>query len=373
MVFPFGVSVGDFIAGINIILDCVKAVDDVTGATTSYQQLVSTLDAISQSLRSVDALDVQALPQSQQQAIKAAATACLRCTNSFLRSIDKYGSLKTCPKSSPWTLSSMKTGLKKINWSLNMKDDVSRFQRNVTAHLTSLEVWLSSVQIVQNQQNHNAVKDAIELQAEQVISRVDHKAIQLISLAMDTRDRLGRQSSEQGLMLEKIANQQQILIQATSLSTQPWKDYVPSDQPDTILKLELLYRGLAEESYILSRMFCASGAREQGIVQLCALLDDCHMYCYGVALDYPRNIIPSFSSPSVGMRKNTMVSDQAHGTMALVIDGDLVEFVLTSEHTSRILTALPLGRMLLDFVHCLHHLVECSTLMIRLGHKTCNR
>jgi hypothetical protein len=147
MVFPFGVSVGDFIAGINFILDCVKAVDDARGATTSYQQLISTLDAISTALTAVDDLDLQTLPASQQQAIKAAANESRRCMNSFLRRIDRYGSLKIVSTPARWSLTSMKVGLKKINWSLNMKDDVSRFQANVIVHLNSLQILLSTLQM----------------------------------------------------------------------------------------------------------------------------------------------------------------------------------------------------------------------------------
>jgi hypothetical protein len=147
MVFPIGVSVGDFIAGINFILNCVKAIDDARGATTSYQQLISTLDAISTALTAVDGLDLQILPTSQQQAIKVAANESRRSMNSFLRRIDRYGSLKTVSTPARWSLTSMKVGLKKINWSLNMKDDVSRFQANVMVHLNSLQILLSTLQM----------------------------------------------------------------------------------------------------------------------------------------------------------------------------------------------------------------------------------
>lgn len=61
MAFPFGVYIGDFIAGINFIIDCVKAVDDIKDASASYQQLVSALGAIIVALKTVVASNLQAV------------------------------------------------------------------------------------------------------------------------------------------------------------------------------------------------------------------------------------------------------------------------------------------------------------------------
>jgi hypothetical protein len=43
MAFPFGVSVGDFIASIKVICDGFKTLDDATGASQDYRQFSSTL------------------------------------------------------------------------------------------------------------------------------------------------------------------------------------------------------------------------------------------------------------------------------------------------------------------------------------------
>jgi hypothetical protein len=59
MIFPFSVSIGDFIAGIKFIRECVEAVDDASGATSSHHHLTSTLDAISLALTGIDRLDLQ--------------------------------------------------------------------------------------------------------------------------------------------------------------------------------------------------------------------------------------------------------------------------------------------------------------------------
>lgn len=89
MVFPFGVSVGDFIAGINFLLECTKAVDGKRGASASYQQLVATIDAISVALGSIDDLESEDLPPPRKQTMKNGKEGCLGCTNTFLRSIDE--------------------------------------------------------------------------------------------------------------------------------------------------------------------------------------------------------------------------------------------------------------------------------------------
>jgi hypothetical protein len=150
MVFPLGISVRDFFLGINLILECVKAADDVKGARTNYQQLISTLDSILSALKAIIDLDLQNLPISQHQAIEVATDKCRMCTNSFLRSIDKYGSLKALSSPARWSLSSMKTGLCKLNWSLRMKGDVSRFQFNATSHLNSIQVLLTTLIMYEN-------------------------------------------------------------------------------------------------------------------------------------------------------------------------------------------------------------------------------
>jgi hypothetical protein len=146
MVFPVGVSIGDFITGITLICNCIKALDNVKGASSEYIQLSSTLDALSVALTEFDGLNLLASHASQQQAIKKTVDGCRSCINTFLRRIDKYGSLKSKSRSQ-WSLSAMKTGITKINWSLSTKSDISKFQANVSTHINAIQIVLSTIKM----------------------------------------------------------------------------------------------------------------------------------------------------------------------------------------------------------------------------------
>jgi hypothetical protein len=146
MAFPFGISLSDFIAGITLICDCIKALDDVKGASSEYIQLSSMLDALSVALTELDGLNLPARHVSQQEAIKKAVDGCRSCINTFLRRIDKYGSLMTKTRSQ-WSLPAMKTGITKINWSLSTKGDISKFQANVSTHVNAIQIVLSTIKM----------------------------------------------------------------------------------------------------------------------------------------------------------------------------------------------------------------------------------
>ena len=46
MVVPFGVSVGDFIAGIGVVLTVVQALRDVSGASVDFRELTAETESL---------------------------------------------------------------------------------------------------------------------------------------------------------------------------------------------------------------------------------------------------------------------------------------------------------------------------------------
>lgn len=56
MVFPFGVSLGDFITGIKLICDSIQTLNEATGASYDHKQLLATLKSLISTLVEIDSL-----------------------------------------------------------------------------------------------------------------------------------------------------------------------------------------------------------------------------------------------------------------------------------------------------------------------------
>jgi hypothetical protein len=56
--FPFGVSIGDFIAFIETVVTTINALKDATGAAAEYRGVVRELESLKTVLKCVDRLEV---------------------------------------------------------------------------------------------------------------------------------------------------------------------------------------------------------------------------------------------------------------------------------------------------------------------------
>lgn len=70
MVFPFGISVSDFIAGIKLIIDGLNSLSDTRGARADYNELLSSLKSLQKALEATEALD--SLSQVHSEAVDSA-------------------------------------------------------------------------------------------------------------------------------------------------------------------------------------------------------------------------------------------------------------------------------------------------------------
>lgn len=66
MVFPLGVSVGDFIGGIEFICSVKEAFEETAGSQAQYQGVLSTLQSSTQALRQLNALVLTLGPEDRQ-------------------------------------------------------------------------------------------------------------------------------------------------------------------------------------------------------------------------------------------------------------------------------------------------------------------
>ena len=146
MVFPLGVSVGDFIAGINLLCDSIQALNDVHGASSQYQQLLTSLDSLKAALVQIESLQLDASQAIQHQALRKETESCRQCINHFLERIDKYGVLQTTSQPR-WSLVAVKNAARKIQWGLFKKEDVAQFQAVLSMRSDSIQMLLLTLQV----------------------------------------------------------------------------------------------------------------------------------------------------------------------------------------------------------------------------------
>jgi hypothetical protein len=134
MAVPFGVSVGDFIAGIKLFRGAIKALDDAGGARADYTELRRCLSVLETAL---DAASRFTTPL-HQAAIKPIATDCKACIVDFLVKVAKFDMLNEKPTSP----NKLRSGLRKVQWSLCEKEKVLEFRRRLNMHVSALQLQL---------------------------------------------------------------------------------------------------------------------------------------------------------------------------------------------------------------------------------------
>ncbi|KAJ4373372.1 hypothetical protein N0V83_003667 [Neocucurbitaria cava] len=127
MVIPFGVSAGDFIAGLKLFKDAIDSLSDVRGARADYIELTQTLSALTTALDAASQFDGAV----HQAAITVVLQGCRECVKDFLTDIAKFELLKN----KSVTVRRLKTGLKKVQWALCKKEDVLNFKGHLETHL----------------------------------------------------------------------------------------------------------------------------------------------------------------------------------------------------------------------------------------------
>ena len=143
MLPPFGFSVGDFVAGIELIRQLIKALEDTAGSSAEYRGLIKELYSLERALLEVKHLDLDDSQHAQHVALRQAATQCQQTIDEFLVKIRKFQpALRTGGSKSSW-----RDGLRKVEWALYKKDDVERFRAQLNGHTTSINILLMTVQL----------------------------------------------------------------------------------------------------------------------------------------------------------------------------------------------------------------------------------
>jgi len=139
MVVPFGVSVGDFISGIQLIHTIIEALEDSAGSSAEYQGIIRELKGLESALNCVMDLDIE--DEAQEVAMREAAAQCSKTIQEFLQKVKKYQpALQAGGSTRKW-----KDNLRKIQWSFYSKEDVRRFQAQLQGHTASIQILLQRI------------------------------------------------------------------------------------------------------------------------------------------------------------------------------------------------------------------------------------
>ena len=143
MLPPFGFSVGDFVASIELVRQLIKALEDTAGSSAEYRGLIKELYSLERALLEVKSLDLDVSQHAQQIALRQAATQCQQTIDEFLVKIRKFQpSLRIGGSKSSW-----RDGLRKVEWALYKKEDVQKFRAQLNGHTASINILLMTVQL----------------------------------------------------------------------------------------------------------------------------------------------------------------------------------------------------------------------------------
>ncbi|KAF2121578.1 hypothetical protein BDV96DRAFT_640964 [Lophiotrema nucula] len=137
----FGFSVGDIIAGANLLITSINALNDGAGASFEYRAVTATLHQTTAALQGLNELEL--VEDAHREALEVAASQCGVTILQFVNRINKFETRLGEGE----TVRSWKGVLRKLEWSLYSKDEVRRFQAYLQGDLLALQTTLQRVHL----------------------------------------------------------------------------------------------------------------------------------------------------------------------------------------------------------------------------------
>ncbi|KAI9671289.1 MAG: hypothetical protein M1831_004197 [Alyxoria varia] len=164
MVVPFGFSAGDFVGGINLIRDIIKALESSAGASANYQELIRELYTLEYALKLVKDLKLDDAP-SAKAALTNALESCRSTITRFLSRNKNFAPHLALGESR----SSLRHVMRKIQWTFK-EDDVRNFRSELNAHTGSINTLLGVYQI----EAIRGYAQRLQEQQDALLSRTSH-------------------------------------------------------------------------------------------------------------------------------------------------------------------------------------------------------
>ena len=137
MVVPFGFSIGDFIDGINVAIDVIKACKDTGGASSQYERVLVEFETYLIVLRK---LQYSSVPTTTE--VNTLASSCEQPVRQFLTKVEKYRCSLAKPTSSQdfvhHTAQNLRTFPRKAQWAIVAKKTVQELRLGIGPQLSAI-------------------------------------------------------------------------------------------------------------------------------------------------------------------------------------------------------------------------------------------
>lgn len=127
----FGWSVGDVIAGIEVLIEIFKALDDTRGGKATYSELARELSSLQNAL---DGIGTYRIYSSLDQAVRN----CQECIDAFVERIKKFRGMNQDQGNWRWSLDTFKKNVRAVEWAMCKKGEVDEFRKAVLFHTGSI-------------------------------------------------------------------------------------------------------------------------------------------------------------------------------------------------------------------------------------------
>ena len=142
MPVAFGFSVGDFIAGIQLVHDVLQALQESTGSSADFIELIRNLHGLEQAFLRVKDLQSNVSEREIFSEIYQTVSQCRDTIDGFLRKNDKFQKTLRLGGSG----NTFRDALHKIQWHLYRREDVALFRSQLHAYSSRITLQLSTLQ-----------------------------------------------------------------------------------------------------------------------------------------------------------------------------------------------------------------------------------
>ncbi|KAK4556407.1 hypothetical protein LTR86_006551 [Recurvomyces mirabilis] len=189
MAVPFGVSVGDFISGIQFIYSIIEAADATTGSVAQYHGVLAALQSSQDALQHLQTLRLAAL---DQQAVVAILGRYRQSITAFGLAISDYDEAFTSGHAKKW----WRCLPKKVKWQRASAQRIQIFRSELNEHGQSLLLVLHGAEAGARSASHTGTVDHLE--------NIKRKVDDISGLHLTHQAIIGQRMDEHRILLDAI-------------------------------------------------------------------------------------------------------------------------------------------------------------------------
>ncbi|ETS76323.1 hypothetical protein PFICI_11710 [Pestalotiopsis fici W106-1] len=169
MTVPFGFSVGDFVAAIELVGTVIDAVQASGQTSQRFRDLIRLLFSLETALIQVKDIQLHESMYAEHTALARTALECQRTIDDFWATARNYQPHITRPS----TLKARETWMK-IKWALCKQNDIDRLKIDLLGHTQALNIIMSAVKL-KSEQIENQSRDTKHQTLVSLIQRVSNQ------------------------------------------------------------------------------------------------------------------------------------------------------------------------------------------------------